>query len=66
VAHIVTEKEFSLQKGFKISEASPWDFGFNLRISETQNLQNQFLLIDALVDPEGVLSGDRIGLLDSA
>jgi hypothetical protein len=59
-AHLVTEKEMSIRKGFRLSQDSNWDFGLNIRLNETHFLRNQFLVLDALSDPETYLKIQRV------
>jgi len=58
--HLVIEKEMSILKGFQFSQESHWDIGVNLRLNEAQFLRNQFLVLDALSEPENYLKIQKI------
>lgn len=50
--HIVSESEMSVKKGFILDHHPQWSVGWELKRRETRFLRGQFLLIDALAEPD--------------
>lgn len=57
--HILNEREWSVRKGFHFEELPKLDFGLSLRVNESQYLREQFLLIEALADPQRYLQATK-------
>src|SRR5690606_1267874 len=52
--HVLSESELSLRAGMFFSEDTNFRIGGNLRFVRSEYLRNQFLLIDALADPDSL------------
>lgn len=57
--HIVSESELSIKKGYVLEAYPQWLLGWDLKRRDTKFLRGQFLLIDAISNPDMYLQPQR-------